>query len=243
MKIVKLNAINSTNTYLKELVKEKSVENWTVICAEYQTSGRGQMQTVWESERGKNLMFSVLVNFEGLSVDQHFYLNCAVSLAVFNVLKLHKVANLSIKWPNDIMSGSRKICGILIENNLKGPGINYSVIGVGLNVNQKGFSEALPNAVSMKMQLGKTINRDELLIALVVELKKQIEKINGNQQIELYNDYTENLYQKNIFKYYKTKSNKPFLAKIVGVNLKGELELQSQNGRQTTYQFKEITYL
>src|SRR6218665_3951820 len=114
MKVIKLDAIDSTNEFLKELLSKQTVENFTVVTAENQTKGKGQMGAVWNSEVGKNLIMSVLIKdfFTGSSVI--YNLNIAVSLAVIQSLQEKKIPKLSIKWPNDIMSDPKKIGGILI---------------------------------------------------------------------------------------------------------------------------------
>ena len=129
MQIIKLDATDSTNTYLKKLMHSKKLEDFTIVAANQQLNGRGQMGTKWESEPGKNLTFSVLKNFKNYQIQEQFLLNIITSLAVYNTLKNLFIPDLRVKWPNDIMSGNFKICGILIENNLKNNGIQSSIIG------------------------------------------------------------------------------------------------------------------
>ena len=119
MRLVKLDAIDSTNDFLKDLVRQQNVENFTVVTAENQTKGKGQMGAVWNSEIGKNLIMSVLIKDFLFNSKDVFNLNIAVSLAVIKSLERLEIPNLSIKWPNDIMSGDKKIGGILIENSFK----------------------------------------------------------------------------------------------------------------------------
>ena len=118
MEIIKLNATNSTNTYLKNLLKEKPVKDLSCIWALSQTQGRGQQGAKWISEPGKNLTFSILKKFENLSSEYHFLLNMEVSLVIFRALKKLYIPDLAVKWANDILSSKKKICGILIENTL-----------------------------------------------------------------------------------------------------------------------------
>ena len=136
MKLVKLDAIDSTNDYLKDLVRNQTIENFTVVTAENQTNGKGQMGAIWVSEKGKNLIMSILVKdfiFDAATV---FNLNIVVSLAVISSLKSLNIPNLSIKWPNDIMSDEKKIGGILIENSFKSDFTINSIRlgGVGFNL-------------------------------------------------------------------------------------------------------------
>ena len=143
MHIIKLNAIDSTNSYLKNMVEINNLENYTVVTAESQNAGRGQLGTVWESEYGKNLTFSMLVRVKGFKIEDQFYLSMAISLGVLNALKPNVNNLLYVKWPNDILAEKDKLCGILIENVLSGSNIKHSIIGVGLNVNQDQFSDNL----------------------------------------------------------------------------------------------------
>lgn len=150
MKIIKLNAIDSTNSFLKELVATSFVENQTVVVTKEQTQGRGQVNTKWVSTPGKNLTFSMYVEFKNLKITQQRFLNYACSLSVFEVLDELNIPKLAVKWPNDILSDKKKICGILIETTFKSNTIKSAIIGVGLNVNQENFDVNLPNASSIK---------------------------------------------------------------------------------------------
>ena len=145
MKIIKLDATESTNHYLKDLLAKNTLGDFTVVTCDYQKKGRGQRGNVWTSERGKNLTVSVLKHFSGFDMTRISYLNLAVSLAILRALEELAVPELKVKWPNDIMSGNKKICGILVETVLKGGQIKFGVLGFGLNVNQIKF-ENLPQA-------------------------------------------------------------------------------------------------
>ena len=151
MKIVKLNAIDSTNSYLKNLAVQSTVENWTVIVANHQTKGKGQVDNNWISDKDKNLTFSILVEFENLKTINQFYLNYSISIALYNVLKYYIPEKLSVKWPNDILSANHKICGILIESTIKNSMVKNVIIGIGLNVNQENFPIHITNASSLKV--------------------------------------------------------------------------------------------
>lgn len=143
MPIIKLNAIDSTNTFIKEMISAKTVKHFTVVTTNHQTSGKGQMGTVWLSEPSKNLMFSVFVDVSKYKLEFPFYISMVVALALKQSLNTFLIPKLYIKWPNDILSQNKKICGILIENVMKQGAVNASIIGVGLNVNQTNFT-ALP---------------------------------------------------------------------------------------------------
>ena len=153
MKIIKLDAIDSTNSHLKKLLNEEALEDLTVVVSKHQTNGRGRNGAVWSNKPSLNLAFSLLKRFNSLSIKDKFYLNIISSISVYELLKKFHVKELTIKWPNDIMTENKKISGILIENNVKGAKITHSIIGVGINVNQNKFRN-LPNATSIFNQTG-----------------------------------------------------------------------------------------
>ena len=171
MQIIKLSATDSTNAYLKSLAQSEILDDHTIVVADEQRKGRGQMGADWQSEAGKNLTFSLLKHFDHLLIENRFRLNICVSLAIAGALSEQHVPNLSIKWPNDILSGNAKICGILIENILMGDKIRTSIIGIGLNVNQMTFDN-LENVSSLKLLLGRTLNLDELLHKIALHLER-----------------------------------------------------------------------
>ena len=144
-------------------MSQNIVDDFTVISTENQTNGKGQLGSEWSSNVGENLTFSVFLNTSFLQAQNQFYLNCAVSISVFNVLKKILVPHLSIKWPNDIMSGNQKICGILVETTFTHVKIKNTVIGVGLNVNQEKFPSHIVNASSLKNIMQREFSLDEIL--------------------------------------------------------------------------------
>ncbi|MEO9894375.1 biotin--[acetyl-CoA-carboxylase] ligase [Aurantibacter sp.] len=242
MHIIKLNATDSTNQYLKNLLLIKPVEDFTIVVAEEQTKARGQMGTSWQSDVGKNLTFSVLKRLGEFPVQNQYYLNITVSLAVYAFLKALQVPNLSIKWPNDILSGSQKICGILIENTLQGQLIKTSIIGIGLNVNQTDFHN-LFNATSLKLLLGEKYNLEDLLYRLLEELDYYFKLLKSNSFKILENAYLDVLFLKGKISKFQEINNETFNATIVGVSYEGRLILQLQDGMLKEYNLKEIKLL
>jgi BirA family biotin operon repressor/biotin-[acetyl-CoA-carboxylase] ligase len=154
---------------MRRMMAEKEVADLTVVWALDQTAGRGQPGRVWHSERGKNLTFSILKKFSSLQASDHFLLNMAVSRAVYRVLENLLVPDLRVKWPNDILSGPRKLGGILIENHLQGARLVHSIIGIGLNVNQEAFGD-LPKAASLLGVTGRAHDLEPLLNRLCQEV-------------------------------------------------------------------------
>lgn len=242
MKIIKLDAIDSTNSFLKELNKDSSLENFTIVVTKNQQKGRGQREANWYSEPFKNLTFSILVNKLKLKTNEAKYINFAVSLAIFKVLETYKIRNLFIKWPNDIMSANKKICGILIENSLSNNKINNSIIGIGLNVNQVNFPN-LERVSSLKNILGYELNLDDLLIDLIKQLKFQFELLNKKLFSNLENEYLAVLYKKDTPSMFKTEKGITFLGKIIGIATNGNLLVENENNEVEEFAIKEISFL
>lgn len=222
------------------MAKDSALENFTVVQAENQLNGRGQQYAKWVSEPFKNLTFSVFVKFANFNFLDKRYLNFAVSLAVFEVLKEEKIKNIAIKWPNDILSGKQKICGILIENNIKGSKINSSVIGIGLNVNQKLFSENLKNVSSLSNISSKIYDLDDLLKKITAKLKLKIEQLEKQDFKSLETNYLNVLYKKNIPTMFKDSKDVLFMGIIRGISNDGKLQIELENESIKEFGIKEV---
>ncbi|MBU2947255.1 biotin--[acetyl-CoA-carboxylase] ligase [Zobellia uliginosa] len=242
MNIIKLDATDSTNAYFKRLLSDGLGADFTVVTAKEQRSGKGQMGAKWESDSGKNLTFSVLRKGLNLSVNDYFVLNICVSLAVYKTLKAHHVPDLSIKWPNDILSGTSKICGILIENILSGNLINTGIIGIGLNVNQTFFGE-LENASSLKLILGKNFNLDELLLELIENLKSAFLDSHSRSTESLWQTYEKVLFRKDKPSTFENKENELFMGFIRGVSPTGKLQIVLEDNVIKEFDIKEVKLL
>ena len=241
MKLIKLDAIDSTNEFLKGLSKKQELESFTVVSAEKQTKGKGQMGAIWASEASKNLTMSVLVKDFLSGIDQLFNLNIVVSLAVIEVLESLNIPNLSIKWPNDIMSYNKKIGGILIENSIKSDGAIVSVVGLGLNVNQTNFDN-LPKASSLAVVCGKEFNRESLVISICESIENKIALWNFSP-IEFWDKYTKNLYKIGVPMPFADLNNKHFMGIIQGVSAIGKLLVLLEDDRISEFDIKEIQML
>jgi len=242
MNIVKLSATASTNAYLKDLLSIENLSDYTVVVANEQVKGRGQMGTIWVSEPGKNLTFSVLKKFEGFLVSNQFVLSMCVSLAIYNFLEEQKVPNLSIKWPNDILSGHSKIGGVLIENILSGNKIQASIIGIGLNVNQLEFKN-LPNVSSLKLLLEYTFNLDDLLKSFMITFKKYFENaiIVSDKKLQL--SYEKVLFRKEKPSTFKNMDGELFMGFIKGVSNEGKLLIALEDNIIAEFGLKEVQLL
>ena len=242
MHIIKLNAIDSTNAYLKTLVSGNIVEDYTVVVAKHQTEGRGQMGTEWYVEDGKNLTCSVLTHMKGFAIDDSFYISMITSLAIVKTLQGFNIPKLHVKWPNDILAEEKKICGILIENIIKSTAIDSSIIGFGLNVNQTQF-EGLPNASSLKIITGKLYSLDEILLNIVTQMKHYFQVYNKGNLQEIKSAYESLLFRKDKPSTFKTKEGDMFPGFIKGVDASGHLQVLLEDDVLKTFAMKEIQLL
>jgi len=240
MQIIKLSATESTNTYLKELASVKNLADLTVVVTENQTKGRGQMNGLWESEQGKNLTFSVLKKINNLAIQDQFLISICVSLAVYKTLIALKIPDVKVKWPNDILSGNFKICGILIENSISGFRITSSVIGIGLNVNQITF-ENQPKAASLYSLLGKEIDLENLLKTILTNLEVYLSNISSNNWNSLLYEYHPILFKKDMLSQFVLENDTVFSGTILGVTKEGKLRVRLEGDRVREFALKEIS--
>ena len=242
MEIIKLNATNSTNTYLKNLLKEKQVKDLSCIWALSQTQGRGQQGAKWISEPGKNLTFSILKKFENLSSEYHFLLNMEVSLAIFRALKKLYIPNLAVKWANDILSSKKKICGILIENTLHKEQISASIIGIGLNVNQVFFND-LPNVSSLQKIMGHPFDLEEVLLLICQELEVSLKSLSPTRFETMLDEYHTYLFRKDKPSTFEYPNGERFMGYIRGVSHNGQLQVEQEDALMSSFSLKEIKLL
>lgn len=242
MHIIKLNATESTNSYIRELSVDKTLDDYTIVVAKHQTKGKGQMGAQWNTDPGKNLTFSVLKFTSGLGVDDHFNISMMTSLAIRDSLQRFGIPKVLVKWPNDILSEEKKICGILIENIIKKKKIDKTIIGVGLNVNQSEFRN-LPRATSMKIQTGRTFDLDELLIVIVTELKKYFDKYKEKGSEIIQKKYLDHLFRIEKPSTFRNMTGDKITGIIKGIDQKGNLMVLHEDHVITSYKFKEVELL
>ena len=241
MKLIKLDAIDSTNEFLKGLSNNQLVENFTVVTAESQTDGKGQMGAKWVSEPSKNLIMSILVKDFLWDSNRIFDINIAVSVSIIQALETFNIPELSIKWPNDIMSYNKKIGGILIENSIKSNGAINSIVGLGLNVNQTDF-ELLPKASSLAVICNTTFEKEDLLLKIVEKLEHNIFSWKHNKDF-LWAAYTEKLFKKGIPMPFSDENQQNFMGIIQGVSSIGKLQILLENDFVSEFDIKEIQML
>lgn len=242
MKIIKLDAIDSTNSFLKELAQNSPVTDYTVVVANEQISGRGQMNNSWSSEAGKNLTFSMFTTFKNLLIEHQPFLNFAVALSIFDVLKEMSVPNLAIKWPNDIMSGNQKICGILVETTFAGQKIKNTVIGIGLNVNQKKFPDHISHASSLMNIMGKEFDLEKIMVNLTERIRLNIDALEHHKFESVHQDYLKQLYKKDTPVAFKNeKTQLFFMGMIKDVSTSGNLRIQLEDDSIVEFGIKEVS--
>ncbi|MFD2725512.1 biotin--[acetyl-CoA-carboxylase] ligase [Hyunsoonleella rubra] len=242
MPIIKLDAINSTNSFLKELIGNQQVENFTVVTAKHQTNGRGQMGATWESEPSKNLMFSVFVDTSGYHMEFPFFLSMVTSLALRKALSQFAIPKLKVKWPNDILSHNSKICGVLIENVIKNGNVNASIIGVGINLNQTEF-KGLPKASSLKLITGRFYDLDEVLDAVLANLKHYFELLKQGAFGALKTEYESYLFRKNKPSTFRDREGNLFSGYIQDVLETGDLQVLLEDDVTKAFALKDIELL
>lgn len=242
MNIIKLDAINSTNDYLKGLLQRQFVENFTIVTAENQINGRGQMGSEWKIEAGKNLTFSVLIKDLLLEINHIFHLNVAVAVSIIETLSELGIKDSAIKWPNDILAEGKKVGGVLIENSIKSDGEIFSIIGIGLNINQKNF-ENLPKASSLSVLKKCDFDKEEILISIAKNLNRNISLIMNKNTKEIWEKYHSKLYKKGIPMPFESKDGKKFMGIIQGVDQAGKLNVILENDTVKTFDIKEVSLL
>ena len=252
-KIIHIDETDSTNRWLKDKAsKAKALgfapqtlrlqplntntsEN-TVVWTDHQTAGRGCGTNTWESERGKNLLFSMLIHPTDISANEQFRITEIVSVALCQTLQAYIDNKVEIKWPNDIYVGDKKICGILIENRLQGNTIKESIIGIGLNVNQTEFKSDAPNPVSMRQLTGRETDLKELLQAFLRAFE-----VTYHSKTTCF-DYKSMLFRRGKYAIYEDKTS-CFAATLTDVLPDGRLLLVDKDGLERLYAFKEVSFI
>ena len=241
--LIELDAVPSTNTFAMEYLQVEKPPEGTVIMAYDQYQGRGQQGNIWESEKQKNLTFSIIYYPNFLAADEQFLLNQIICIGVCEYINFKTDRKAVIKWPNDILIKNQKIAGILIENVLQGTRINSSVIGVGVNINQISFTKNAGNATSLKAITNREyelMNCLQTLCSFIEAHYLEIQTIGKHPLLR--EKYLKMLYgyQKEI-KYSENGVNKT--GTIIGVTLEGKLQIQDANDVIHTYNNKEIVLL
>lgn len=237
-----LEQVDSTNSYALEFIRKSSPAEGYVIWAKEQFAGRGQRGTAWSSEPAANLTFSVILQPHFLPIAEQFQLTKAVALGIAGFVShcLNGSPDVKIKWPNDIYVKNCKIAGILIENVLEQSTIKYSVVGIGLNVNQVVFDPSIPNPVSLKMLTGKDFNPEDCLKQLCSFIEKQYLDLRATDYRQIDEAYHKLLYRKGIESDFNLRGE-IIKGKINGVTAAGHLVLKKKNTYTDLYDTIEVT--
>ena len=244
--IIWLDSVDSTNNEAKRRIL--SCDNMTVLSAESQTSGRGQRGNTWSSKPGENLTFSiVLKELEHISASDQFILSEITALSVADFLSEHGV-NAMIKWPNDIYVADKKICGILIENSLRGANLHSIIIGIGLNINQRNFDVKLVNPTSMSLESSIETEFDTriCLERFMQIFQNHLNGFSGSKEDfqRLRDRYLSRLWRRNELRdYIDLKENKEFKGTITDLSRSGLLVIENEKGESKEFAFKEISYI
>ncbi|MDX9781358.1 MAG: biotin--[acetyl-CoA-carboxylase] ligase [Bacteroidales bacterium] len=243
--IIWLDTIDSTN---KEILRRSDeLTDFTILAAEYQSEGRGQKGTSWESAKGTNLTFSLLLKPDMIKAENQFIISQIAAVGVYEYLK-SKGVEAKIKWPNDIYVEDKKIAGILIENAIEGDSLSESVVGIGLNLNQDKFESNAPNPVSLKKITGKEYDLKEELEKLaffLYDLYIPFKNFSwGSISEKISTMYHRNLYRyEEIHKFQETPSGEVFEGRIIGTDKNACLQIEKLDGSVVSYAFKEVKYI
>ncbi len=228
-KIINLDKINSTNDFASTLLSKDKQPEGTIVLTEYQTNGKGQGSNIWYSSKGENILMSLILYPEFLDVSKQFYLSEMVTLSIIKMIEENLNLECKIKWPNDIFLNNKKIGGVLIKNSIKGQKIKNSVIGIGLNVNQKKFSKELPNAGSLAIESGKELDKQELFYALLKNLDEYYIRLKNKGFDKIKQEFVLKLLGYNSVLKCQSKDGERFNAKIETVKETGEIVLNVNN--------------
>ena len=228
---------HSTNVLLWEMLRREQLPEGFVVHTDFQLAGKGQTGNSWEAEHGKNLLFSMVLYPQRVPLDELFLISQIVSLAIKKALDKY-TTDIEVKWPNDIYWKDKKIAGILIENSFQAKKVK-TVIGIGLNVNQKTFMSDAPNPVSLRQITGRSLNRSQILKSICENILELYRESNTDY---IRSAYTNILYRRNGLQPYNTDSES-FKAKIIAVHPDGKLELETEQGERKAYYFKEVQFM
>ncbi|MCM1519197.1 MAG: biotin--[acetyl-CoA-carboxylase] ligase [Lachnoclostridium sp.] len=244
LRVLRLDMVDSTNTYLKSLT---DAPHGTAVTARCQTAGRGQRGNSWESAPGENVTMSMMLRPRGIQAKEQFAISEAVALGVANILRMlvPPGVEISVKWPNDIYAGDRKIAGILIENTLSGSTILESIAGIGVNINQEIFRSDAPNPVSLFQLTGIRQNVDLVARYIGEEILSLFSMYVDVHRLEqLHEQYLASLWRRNGYHpYINAATGAKFEAAIADVALTGHITLRKSDATLATFAFKEITPL
>lgn len=239
--IIHLTKTSSTSTYLKSICSAIRLAEFTTVVSEFQTTGHGQANNSWESEDGKNILFSFVLYPNFCPANKQFHLSQLISLSIMEELQSF-AKDFSIKWPNDIYWQDKKICGILIENELFGEMMQRCIAGIGININQTAFHSDAPNPVSLAQIIGREEDKRAILNSIMKRVKDYYELYKSGEVKTITERYFNALYRKDGFHRYKDNDGY-FNARIADILPLGTLILEDEQGKKRAYNFKEVSFV
>ena len=238
-KVVFLPQCHSTNDELSHLIRKGNEPEGLVVYTDHQTSGKGQRGNIWVDEGGKNVLLSLLLRPSRLQVSDQFFLNVIVGLAVIQVLEDYSSATKSLKWPNDIYLNEKKLGGILIENNIKGGAMESAVVGLGLNVNQRGFN--MPNATSIFLETQCEFDREDIIDELLSAIEQWYLRLSKGEYDQILTSYYDKMMWKDEERLFQS-GGYLFKGKIRGIDANGRLVIETSEGERK-FRTKEVAFV
>jgi BirA family biotin operon repressor/biotin-[acetyl-CoA-carboxylase] ligase len=247
---INLPAVDSTNSFVRAMLQEEatgqvvsanSFSGFTLVVADDQTKGRGQQGNGWETEKGKNLTFSLLCHPDFILASRQWLISQCMAVAIQQTLSRY-VEGVEVKWPNDIYVGDHKISGTLIECDLQGKHISNCIIGVGININQTVFRSDAPNPTSLQLLTGRPHDREEILSSLLSQFQYYYAQLQEGREDTIRQLYMQHLYRREGFHRYRDVRG-VFLAEIADVEPTGHLRLRFEDGNVVRYELKEVQFI
>lgn len=239
-KIISLDETDSTNNYTIERIGQNDIVEGNVVSADFQKSGKGQRNKSWESYPGKNLLFSVALHPTFLNITKQFYLAKIAALAIVKVLEKAGIKDVSVKWPNDVFVGDKKIAGILIETLIRNTGIEWAIVGVGLNVNQRYFPEFNFPATSMRNKTNRSFERSDVLSDFAEFFENYYLQLRNKGFEAIDQSYHDYLYMKNVPQLYELATGGKEELVLEGVDVTGKARLRNANKLSLLFNQSEV---
>lgn len=243
MQLIHYPQLDSTNNECRRLLQANQIGEGAVIMTAWQSAGRGFGRNRWESAPNQNLTISILLQPQNLRAEDQFFLTCITSLALKDTvgLLIPNADDIRIKWPNDLYAGNKKLAGILVENDVMGPFISNSILGIGLNVNQKQFESDAPNPISVALLSGQNHEVSEVLQILWDCLMHWYQQLQQGQAKHIRQAYLTAMYRFGQWARYAC-GEQVFEARITGTDPHGQLLMEDRSGKLLCFEFKEVRF-
>lgn len=234
--------LDSTNEKANEYLSKNNPSEGTVISTYHQEKGRGQIGSLWESEPDKNISLSIILYPHFVPLVQQFSFNQAIALGVYDFIASNINKEVKVKWPNDVYVGLKKIAGILIQNSLAQGHIQSSIVGLGININQRDFLSDAPNPTSFLLETGQEQVLDHLVGQLCHYIERRYLQLRSRQVDLIRQDYLNNLFRFMEDTLYRDRSGRMFSGRIVGVSPQGQLRIDGKEGEKA-FGMKEVQFI